>query len=175
MAARDYEGPPQPFTGEIAKRFRNYARIVAQYPVKLRLSGEDGKTAAEVAQLRPEPFVCRRITWATTGDTLLHTGFPGTWLSSIHGQSVACRFGDSFTTFLGKNNGLVTAVFGDSNGFLDLSHGIIFQGSQPIKIDLERLFWPGEVAQAPANETDWYFIFHGVGLLPAGVNQSGSA
>ena len=76
----DYEGPPQPFTPELQQRFRNYARIVAQYPVNLELGGEAGDTDTDVAQFRPEPFVCRRITWATTADTLLHTGTLDTWL-----------------------------------------------------------------------------------------------
>ena len=175
MTELHYEGPPRPFDDELAKQFKDYAEIVAQYPVNLELEGFAGAQKADVAQLRPEPFLCRRITWATTADTLRFTGVPQTLLSSWHGQAVAVRFGDSFTTFLGKTAGLVTAVFGDSNGYLDLSRGILFQGSQPVKIELERLFWPAATIDVPEATTRWDFIFHGVGLLPAAVGASGAA
>ena len=114
---------------------------------------------------------------ATTADVLTYTELPATIIASIHGRAVTMRWGDSFTTFLGLNDGLVTAVLGDSNGFLDIPRGALFQGSQPLEVSLLRLFWPGAQPQgaAPPSDTEWDFVFAGISLLPAGVNQSGSA
>ena len=153
--------------------FKLYNRIAAFYTVSLVLGGDDGATKTANTQLRPEPFLCSRITWATTGDTLRYYGAPFTMQDSFQGATVECRFGDSFTTFLGQNAGLVTAVFGSSNGFLRLSKGIVFQGSQPVEVTLNRLAWPG--APQLRAETRWDFVFHGTGLLPQGVTASGAA
>lgn len=157
------------------RAFKNFNEIPAAYVVSIPLGGDPGNTATRNTQLRPEPFVCRRISWATTADTLRFYGAPMTQKASIHGSTVECRFGDSFTTFLGQNAGLVTAVFGDSEGFLLLPKGITLQGSQPIEATLTRLAWPGDTVNAPPAETRWDFVFHGVGLLPQGIGASGSA
>ena len=161
-----------------ARAFKLYNELPAFYVVTIPLGGNAGDTATRNTQLRPEPFVVKRISWATTADTLRFYGLPMTQNASIHGGIVECRFGDSFTTFLGQNAGLVRAVFGDSNGFLELPKGILLQGSQPIEVSLTRLAWPGvteEGSSAPPAETRWDFVFHGVSLLPQGVEASGAA
>ena len=171
----DIDDPMGQANAEVAEAFKLYNQIPAFYVVKIILGGADGANKAANTQLRPEPFYCTRITWATTGDTLRFYGAPMSVNQSIQGATVECKFGDSFTTFLGQNAGLVTAVFGDSNGFLRLSKGILFQGSQPIEVDLTRLAWPGLPGVADPEDTRWDFVFHGVGLLPQGVYASGSA
>lgn len=155
-----------------AQAFKLYNRIPAFYTVSLILGGGDGATITANQQLRPEPFLCTRISWATTGDTLRYYGAPFTMQDSFQGATVECRFGDSFTTFLGQNAGLVTAVFGSSNGFLKLPKAILFQGSQPVEVTLTRLAWPSGII--PRDNTRWDFVFHGVGLLPQGVSASGA-
>lgn len=162
------------------KAFRLYNELPAFYTVTIPLGGGIGDPATRNTQLRPEPFLCKRISWATTADTLRFYGLEAiTQWGSIHGSVVECRFGDSFTTFLGTNAGLVRAVFGDSNGFLELPKGILLQGSQPIEVSLTRLAWPGFSSEdgdgAPPAETRWDFVFHGVSLLPQGVEASGAA
>ncbi len=156
------------------QQFATYNKIPAQYVIKIELPGDDGARRAGVTQLRPEPFVCHRITFATDGDKRRHFAVPFS-IGSPQGRSVEVRFGDSFTTFFGKTSGLVSAVFGDSQGFLDLPRGILFQGSQPIQVELTRLFWPQPEELAPRATTRWDFVFHGVSLLPQSINQSGSA
>ena len=161
--------------------YRNYTKVPAYYVVTAQLGGEDGDSVRAITQLRPEPFVLRRITWATTGD-LLQQGqdegeyFPfGSWTQQ--GRSVRVRWGDSFTTFLGVNAALVSALFGDSNGFLDVPGTALFQGSQNLEVELTRVQWPFVNSVVPDPErfiTRWDFVFAGVSLLPAGVNQSGS-
>ena len=74
----------------------------------------------------------------------------------------------------GDRPALVSAAFGDSQGYLDLPRrGILFQGKQSLAISLRRLIWPDPEIEPDA--TRWDFTFQGFGLLPKGVNQSGSA
>lgn len=167
---------PETFDEKVAERFKAYTRLPAWYPINLELGGEDGDNVRANTQLRPEPFVLYRISWATTADTFPFYRNPMIANGSIHGRSVECRFGDAFTTFLGQSDALVSAVFGDANGFLDIPRGALFQGSQPIDVSLTRLFWPGFLDDGGQRATTrWDFVFAGMALLPAGVNQSGSA
>lgn len=156
--------------------FKTFTEVPAWYPVRIVLGGNAGARKTGAKQLRPETFVCHRITWATTGDIIDLAGFPLT-MGSTQGRSVRVSFGDSFTRFFGRRSALVSAVFGDSQGFLDLPRGVLFQGSQAITVELERLFWPaaGLIEIIPEQDTVWDFVFAGVGLLPHDVNQSGSA
>lgn len=154
--------------------WRDFVKVPAQYVVRVDLDGFQGAQNSGVTQLRPEPFVPHRITFATTGDTLTFTDFPATF-GSTQGRACRVRFGDPFTLFFGTNPGLVSAVFGDSNGFLDMPRGLVLQGSQPIQVDLFRLFWPGSAFGIEEQTTRWDFTFHGIGLLPPGTHQSGSA
>ena len=130
--------------------------------------------------LRPEPFVCKRITWATTGDIVQESEEPGDFNlfgnASQQGRSIeVLKWGDEFTSF-NSNPGLLSALFGDSNGFLDLPNIIIFQGSQKLIVDIQRVIWPffqnGELLEEFNVRVD--VIFEGVGLLPKDINQSGS-
>lgn len=158
---------------------RGYTPVPAYYVVQAELGPEPGDNVKAQTQLRPEPFVLQRITWATNGDLALPGGlglFPF-WGWSQQGRSVEVKWGDSFTTFLGTNASLISALFGDSNGFLDLPDVALFQGSQNLQVTLNRLFWPFEIGESqfqnPRN-VRFDFVFQGVGLLPKGVNQSGS-
>jgi hypothetical protein len=119
----------------------------------------------------------KRITWATTADTPPYTPaiFVGTVTPSIQGRTVRCSFGDSFTNFLGQRQGMVSAVFGDSHGFMDLPRGIVFQGSQSIKVALKRIFYPGptdSIEFTPPPLSRWDFVWAGVTLYP---KQSGES
>lgn len=164
---------------EIRKRF---TAVAAMYVVQCTIGPNAGDHGTFDTQLRPEPFVLQRITWATAGDMGLPADeetFPF-WGWSQTGRSVEITWGDSFTKFLGKNSALLSALFGDSNGYLDLPDVALFQGSQNLEVTLNRLFWPmalGPLDEDRVNNPRNVRIdinFHGVGLLPKGVNQSGS-
>ncbi len=159
-----------------AEPFDVFNKVVAQYVVSIELSGDDGADQGGNTQLRPEPFVLQSITWATTGD--VYPAVPIDAMgsaASVAGRAVEMTWGDSFTKFMGLKSGLIPAVLGDSNGFLDLPAPVLFQGSQPLDITLRRLFWPADEEENPRITTRWDFTFTGIGLLPKGVNASGSA
>jgi hypothetical protein len=148
-----------------------YARIPAWYKIAMLLGGDEGDTIAGSVNLRPEPFVLKRITWACTGDAVADlVGSPG--IGSVQGRSVTVDWSDEFTKFFGSEPMLVSSVFADSQGFLDLPRGIIFSGRQTLSMRLTRLFWPGE--DESDVETQWHFVFGGYGLI-RGEYQSGSA
>lgn len=155
---------------EDADIWAGYAKVPAWYPVTLLLAGTANAQQGGNVQLRPEPFVLKRITWATTGDV-----FPfqssNDISQSAQGRSVIMDWQDEFTQFFGSRQGLVSAFFGDSNGFLDLPRGLVFSGKQTLSVRLTRLFWPSEETAA---ETRWDFVFSGHSLLRSEY-QSGSA
>jgi hypothetical protein len=143
--------------------FKNFIETPAWYTVSLLLGGNVNDNIAGAAALRPERYVLRRITWATNGDT---PAFGGFGFGSVQGRSVEVSWGDEFTQFLGQQPSLLSALFGDSDGFLDLpGEGLLFQGRQSLNVKLRRIFWPGG-AQIPAAETRFDVTFHGLGLLP---------
>lgn len=150
--------------------FAHLNKLPAWYVVTILLPGAPGSPVAASTPLRPEPFILERITWATTGDTPAFVDAAGA--GSVQGRSVTVLFDDEFTKFLGKNPCLVSALFGDSNGYLDLARGMLFQGKQSLSVTLQRLLWPDSTTPA---ETRWDICFQGVMLLPKGVNQSGAA
>jgi hypothetical protein len=150
-------------------RFTDYpgfSEVPAYYTISITLGGVAGNTQPGSVPLRPENFVCKRITWATTGDTEFEGGY------SIQGRCVTVQWFDEFTRFFGDQPALISAVFGDSNGFLDLARGIMLQGKQTLSMQLTRVLWP--TGPAPAN-TRIDFCFQGSSLLPWNIHQSGSA
>ena len=161
---------------------RDFTAVPAKYVIQAIIGPEDGDRIVADTQLRPEPFVLETITWATGGDLALpdQTDLFPFWSWSQQGRAIEIRWGDSFTTFLGKNAALLSALFGDSNGFLDLPEVALFQGSQSLQVTLTRLFWPMALGPDPDDRVNnprnirVDICFHGVGLLPKGVNQSGS-
>lgn len=165
-------GQPQPLIGPQADpRFEGRVKVPATYNVSILLSGIEGKSQGGKVTLRPEDFWLQRITWACTGDTPLYANaaLPG---FSIQGRSVEMSWSDEFTQFLGDQPALVSALLGDSQGFLDILHGIYFSGSQTLGVKLTRLFWPDP--QIEPAITRWDFAFHGLGILPPGKHVSGS-
>ena len=150
--------------------YPNHNAIPAWYVVNITLGGAANDTMPGSVNLRPEPFVLQRITWATTGDTYPYVDQePG---YSLQGRAVTLTWGDNFTKLFGDTSALVAAAFGDANGFLDVIKGALFNGSQTLTVNLTRLHWPSTLAAAA---TRWDIVFSGVALLPPGVNQSGSA
>jgi hypothetical protein len=155
---------------EMEPRWKDYEKIPNIYVVSVSLDGTAGATAAGSKQLRPEAFVLKRITWATTGDTPPFADIePG---YSPQGRAVTVKWQDEFTQLMGTDQALISSLFGDSNGFLDIPRGALFQGKQALTVNLTRLHWP--FATEPAI-TRFDFVFQGLGLLPRGVAQSGSA
>lgn len=156
-------GAPDPFA--------NRVKVPAFYTISILLSGFEGKGQGGQVQLRPEDFLLQRITFATTGDTPKYTSvaLPG---YSVHGRAVEVTWSDEFTQFLGEQPALVSALFGDSNGFLDIPRGILFEGSQTLSMKLTRIIWPDP--ETKPDVTRWDFVFHGLGLLPPGKYASGS-
>lgn len=162
---------PQEF--DESEHYPGHLEIPAFYTVSVLLGGAADATAGESTPIRPEPFICRRITWCTSGDAPVFITVPSV-VGSAQGRVVEVTWSDEFTKFLGNQPCLVSALFGDSQGFLDLpKKGILFQGRQVLQVDLHRLIWP-DAESTPAT-TRWDFSFQGVSLLPKGVNQSGSA
>lgn len=153
-------------------RWSGFARVPAWYRIALVLGPAVGDYVAESVQLRPEPFVLKRITWATTGDVVpnLSPTPPG---GSIQGRCVTVDWQDEFTKFFGDKPMLVSSVFADSQGFLDLPRGLIFSGKQSLSMKLSRLVNPWASSQDEV-DTTWHFVFAGFGLL-RGEYQSGSA
>lgn len=150
--------------------FKDFNKIPSSYVISIQLGGAANATSPGTVSLRPEPFILERITWATTGDTYPYvTAEPG---YSVQGRSVRLTWGDEFTKLFGNQPALVSAAMGDSNGFLDIVKGILFQGSQTLTLSLQRLHWPDSTTP---DATQWDFVFSGLSLLPPGVNQSGSA
>lgn len=163
---------PQEMENE-SEYYKGFIEIPAFYTVSIDLGGDDDATAGNATPLRPEPFVLRRITWATNGDAPVFVPNGGGG-GSPQGRCVEVQWSDNFTKFLGNQPCLVSALFGDSQGFLDLpKKGILFQGRQVLQVDLHRLIWP-DADSEPAT-TRWDFNFQGVALLPKGTNASGSA
>ncbi|MGV1080704.1 MAG: hypothetical protein ACOYD1_12805 [Candidatus Nanopelagicales bacterium] len=158
---------------EESEHYPGFIEIPAFYTVSILLPGADDSIAGESTPIRPEPFVARRITWATSGDAPTFITVPSI-VGSAQGRCVEVTWEDEFTKFLGNQPCLVSALFGDSQGFLDFpKKGILFQGRQVLSVKLHRLLWP-DPDSTPA-DTRWDFNFQGVSLLPANINQSGSA
>jgi hypothetical protein len=179
LGANPYPPPPgvQPMGSptdspgeENDPRWMNFEKIPAFYTISVNLGGAANDVAPGSTQLRPEPFILKRITWAAQGDTYPYTqAEPG---YSLQGRAVTVTWADEFTKFLGNQPALISSLFGDSNGFLDVPRGALFQGKQVLSINLTRLHWPS--AETPQT-TRFDFVFQGLGLLPKGVAQSGSA
>lgn len=149
--------------------------IPAFYTVTIELAGTVGATQSGSVPLRPEPFLCKRITWATTGDAPSVIGSSSN-AGSAQGRSVEASWEDEFTKFLGARSCLLSALFADSQGFIDFPRPVLFQGKQSLSVTLRRLFWPAAVPDDfPAATSRFDFSFQGLALLPPGVNQSGSA
>lgn len=151
--------------------FDQFEKIPAWYVVSVQLGGANNDTQPGSVQLRPEPFILKRITWCTTGDV-----FPSVTVEpgySVQGRAVTMKWGDEFTQLFGNQECLLSAAFGDSNGYLDIPRGALFQGKQTLQLKLTRLFWPDPDSTPAATRFD--FNFQGIALLPKGVHQSGSA
>jgi hypothetical protein len=140
--------------------FPGFVEVPAFYTATIILGGAVNDQAAASVQIRPEMFALRRITWCSDMDLPPYAILPG-----IAGRTAEITWGDEFTNFLGNSPTLLAALFGDSNGFLDLpGDGILFQGRQSLNAKLKRISWPTD---APATPTRWDINFQGVGLLPA--------
>ena len=165
-------GAPGDTPGEAYNRIaQDFNTIPAYYTVSIDLAATVGATQAGSVALRPEPFMCGRITWATTGDVPSIIGDTGA-VGSPQGRSVEVSWADEFVQFLGSKACLISALFADSQGFIDFPKPVLFQGKQSLSVTLRRLFWPS--AETPVT-TRFDFNFQGLSLLPPGVNQSGSA
>lgn len=165
------EQPALPEGIESDPRFDQFEKIPAWYVVSVTLGGAANDTQTNGVQLRPEPFVLKRITWGTTGDVYPYVGGePG---YSVQGRAVSMKWADEFTQLFGNQECLISAALGDSNGYLDIPRGALFQGKQALSVKLTRLFWPDP--DTDPGDTRFDFCFQGIGLLPRGVAQSGSA
>lgn len=155
---------------EADDRFAHFEKVPNIYTVTVTLGGTQGDTASGSVNLRPEAFVLKRITWATNGDAPPFADIePG---YSPQGRCVTMRWNDEFTNLMGNTSTIISGLLGDSNGFLDIPRGALFEGKQTLSVSLERLQWPYSTAEA---DTRFDFVFQGLGLLPKGVAQSGSA
>lgn len=160
--------------------WEQYSKVPTSYTVTVTVTPELGRPVRNNTQIRPEPFVLRRITWADTGDVQQNAqplaDFFQFGSASQHARCVEMRWGDSFTDFIDEP-ALIPAMFGDSDGFLDISGTLLFQGSQMLAVECTRLDWPFETTtfEPPTYNVDFDFKFEGIMLLPRGVAQSGSA
>jgi len=163
---------PAPRPGAMADMFPEWNKIPTVYTISIALDPGVGSSQGGSVQLRPEDFVLTRITWACTGDAFVDQGdyFSS---GSRHGRCTEMTWSDEFTKFFGDTSGLISAMLGDSNGFLDLPYGIRFQGNQTLTLRLNRLFYPAPVEDEKVVRYD--FCFHGLGLLPRMRQSSGTA
>lgn len=159
---------------ELSKRFTT---IPAFFTVTIELAGNAGATQAGSVPLRPEPFICQRITWATNGDLPAVIGPDSiSGAGSVQGRVVEAQWADEFTKFLGASSCLLSALFADSQGFIDFPKPILLQGKQSLQVTLRRLTWPAvDQNTYPPSTTRFDFNFQGLSVLPPGVSQSGSA
>ncbi len=139
--------PQQPTTPAPRKPddLGDFIEVPAFYTISVTLGGVANDQVAGSVPLRPERFLCRRITYAFQADS------PPYVLAAFGSPNANCVeiiWGDEFTQFLGANPALMGALFGQANGFLDLPQGILFQGRQSLNASLRRLQWPGIVEQA---------------------------
>lgn len=177
--AEEYRATQQVMLGAAAptrlrddKRFDKFQKVPAFYTITIVLGGEAGAQEGDSTRIRPEAFIAERITWACNESPLDYPN--GTALGgSPQGRSIRVTWGDEFTSFLGKQPCLLSALFGDSEGFLDLGRGILFQGAQTLNAQLTRISDPTQSQEPPQLEFD--INFQGIGLLPYNVAQSGSA
>lgn len=155
------QGPtaPAPRPYDPAEAASRFVEVPAVYTATVILGGEEGADGPGSVALRPEMFALRRITWASEYDAP-----PFFLIGGAAGRQVEIAWGDEFTQFLGNTPTLISALFGDSNGFLDLpGEGILFQGRQTLNVKLRRLLW---AAEGDPVDTRWDICFQGVGLLP---------
>lgn len=169
------QAPPSPRLRD-DPQFYNYQKVPAFYTLEIILGGEVGDTQGGSVPLRPEAFICERVTWAASEQPSDYTADGSTGITlggSPQGRAVTVSWGDEFTRFLNQTPCLLAALFGDANGFLDIPRGILFQGRQTLNANLTR------VRPTPQNDPPQDLLFHlsfqGVGLLPTNVAQSGSA
>jgi hypothetical protein len=141
---------------------QQWIEVPAFYSISLIIGGNAGDQVGGSVALRPERFVCRRITYAAQADA---PPFNAIGIGSPTGRVVEISWGDEFTKFLGEQPALLTALFGGSNGFLDLPAGILFQGRQSLNAKLRRLNWADSSSDPADTRID--IVFHGVGLLPS--------
>ena len=89
------------------------------------------------------------------------------------GRCAEMEWEDEFTKFLGGRRVLVSALLGDSNGFLDLPKLIRSEGKQILTVSLNQLFypWPPPGEGAPFPDFRWDFVFHGTDLYPPGKER----
>lgn len=165
MGAPPVAGPAQQPTSPAPREsvdFPGFVEVPAFYPCSVILGPAVNDANANSVALRPEMFALRRITFATDADA-----FPNAIIPGGAGHTVEIQWGDEFTQFLGNRPCLVSALFGDSNGFLDLpGAGILFQGRQSLNVRLRRT-WALVPQGGEPGDTRWDICFQGVGLLPA--------
>lgn len=163
-------GPLVPSTMDDLKQL--FTLVPAFYTLTIELGGNTGDIGADTVGLRPEPFLMTRITYACSGDTPVFNGGLSVSSASAQGRSVEIEWSDEFTKFMGERPCMPAALFGDSNGFMDMTGLCLFQGKQALSAKISRFGWPfsGQVAT-----TRWDINFAGFGILPKGVAQSGSA
>lgn len=154
-----------------------YDLIPAFYTVSILLGTAVPSQAANSTQIRPENFILERISWATLGDSIIasNDGMLNAAGGSVDGRCVEVSWSDEFTKFLGQNPCLVSALFGDSQGYLDIPRGILFQGKQTLQVSLSRLAWLGPTGEGQPASTRWDFNFQGVGLLPKNAGGTSGA
>ena len=82
--------------------YPNVLEIPAFYTVSILLGGDTGAVNAGSVTIRPEPFVCRRITWSTTGDTPVFITVPSV-VGSAQGRAVEVSWSDELTKFRARH------------------------------------------------------------------------
>jgi hypothetical protein len=146
--------------------FRDYTKIPAQYVARVTLNGAAGTSATAAVKLRPEPFLLKRITWAAVP---IYDAQNNNFSAYDTGQSIELKWGDEFVKFLGDQPGLLQSLFGSPFGFLDLTREALFNGNQTLSAEFRRL-----VPTLIPTQQQVELVFHGTGLLPRGMQQSGS-
>jgi hypothetical protein len=183
-----------PDLGEYAAKYLNYTKVLAKYVINIILGWKVPAAESGSVTLRPEDFLWKggrtvnngeiQNPWRNNQAGELEANANG-WYpyigKSIQNRCVEMEFSDEFTKFMADKKAFIAAIFGDSDGFLDLPKPIILQGKQTLTIRLNRINWPFPIG--PINDETWPdpfdvrfdFVFDGIMLLPPGTHESGSA
>lgn len=200
--------PGKDYALDTERRFEDYTKIPAYYILRVELGPNEHDNQAESITLRPEQFLLRRITWRVTPPIVsitLPAQAPkrvalGPPIAPAYdaGSGIAMRWGDEFSKFLGgpgpEPSGLLGALCGEVNGFLDMTREVLLAGKQTISAFLERgvgldpyvngiitaamIYGDPTTLLTAEFEVEPQIVeieFHGIGLLPRGQNYSGGA
>lgn len=201
--------PGQSYALATEQQFADYTKVPAVYVLRFELGPDAFAQDSDSLNLRPEQFLLRRITWRVTPVIINAHSAGEPDFQFVAGPPIVPAYDpascievhweDEFSKFIGGSgpapSGMLGAIFGEVNGFLDQTREILFAGKQTLSATVSRLVDLQTVADSVrlstlvqggnAADLDGVTLtplpqiveieFHGIGLLPPGTNYSGGA